>query len=161
MPENILTYQKSALEMTPQEVKEFAHKLSSPMLLRCITMCEKEQLTWEQAMQVAAVEFAKLVKHLEIENSFMLERMPLNFTLTKKNYGYRKAPWPDYKGNDIYEGDTICHPSGEKGLVFYQARSAIDESDNWLVQYDGGPASRLSLQIGEKGGAVKQMEPNH
>ena len=67
----------------------------------------------------------------------------------------RVAPWKDFSGNTICEGDTIRHPSGQKGMVFYQARSAQKKEDNWLVQYDGGSPSRLCLQIGDKGRAVK------
>ena len=26
-----------------------------------------------------------------------------------------KAPWKDYEGNNIYEGDAIHHPSGQQG----------------------------------------------
>lgn len=70
----------------------------------------------------------------------------------------KKAPWPDYEGNDLFDGDKIRHPSGQTGLIFYQAISSLDETDNWLVQYHGGPASRLCLQIGDKGKAVKSVE---
>lgn len=67
----------------------------------------------------------------------------------------RQAPWNDYKGNEIFEGDTIVHPSGETGVIAYRQNS-ISISDNWLVDYGDGVLSRLCLQIGDKGMAVKQ-----
>jgi hypothetical protein len=30
----------------------------------------------------------------------------------------RTAPWPDYEGNPIREGDRICHPEGDQGDVY-------------------------------------------
>lgn len=49
----------------------------------------------------------------------------------------RKAPWPDFAGNDIHEGDTIRHPSGEEGkIVFLEFES--DPGDQWRVLYDDG-----------------------
>lgn len=34
-----------------------------------------------------------------------------------------KAPWPDFKGGEIHEGDTIEHPCGQRGrVVFFGAR---------------------------------------
>jgi len=66
-----------------------------------------------------------------------------------------KAPWKDFKGADIHEGDVIEHPSGERGTVVC-LRIYDDEADRWRVKYgtpDGG-YSRLCLQIGDKGQAV-------
>ena len=38
----------------------------------------------------------------------------------------------DFKGNDIYVGDTILRPSGQSGVViYYQDRST--ETDQWIV----------------------------
>jgi hypothetical protein len=66
----------------------------------------------------------------------------------------RVAPWPDYEGNPIYEGDAICHPSGEQGEV-YRLSDVDDPNDAWRVDYgDSPPHSRLCLQIGWKGQAV-------
>jgi hypothetical protein len=64
-----------------------------------------------------------------------------------------KAPWKDFSGGDIYEGDVIAHPTGERGkVIFYQN---VEPEDAWRVDYkDGGPVSRLCLQIGDKGQAV-------
>lgn len=67
----------------------------------------------------------------------------------------RKAPWFDFSGNEIREGDTIRHPSGETGVVcFWESQS--EPSDQWRVFYAGRVAqySRLCLQIGERGRAV-------
>lgn len=69
----------------------------------------------------------------------------------------RRAPWLDANGGPIYEGDTITHPSGEKGTVVYWPHEPA-AYDQWRVDYDSDMfhlASRLSLQLGSrKGGAV-------
>jgi hypothetical protein len=66
----------------------------------------------------------------------------------------RKAPWKDFAGNDIYEGDKIIHPSGEYGIVVFK-EDPTEEADRWLVNYGGSFfRSRLCLQIGDKGKAV-------
>jgi hypothetical protein len=74
------------------------------------------------------------------------------------------APWKDYKGNNIYVGDTIVHPSGERGKVILQwsPDKILDIHDKWLVEYEDGLVLRLSLQIGDKGQAVveKKEAPN-
>lgn len=63
------------------------------------------------------------------------------------------APWIDFAGETIHEGDTIQHPSGESGtVVFHPGRE--DVSDQWMVDYGDGISSRLILQVGEKGRAV-------
>lgn len=64
-----------------------------------------------------------------------------------------KAPWPDFNDQDIYESDTIRHPSGETGKVVFLATEK-EASDQWRVEYDADGLSRLCLQIGDKGRAV-------
>ncbi|MCZ3128419.1 hypothetical protein NYY92_11375 [Acinetobacter baumannii] len=64
----------------------------------------------------------------------------------------RKCPYKDYKGQEIFEGDSLQHPSGEKGSVLFEHRTESD-LDNWLVQYEDGIKSRLCLQVGDKGQA--------
>lgn len=64
----------------------------------------------------------------------------------------KKSPYNDYLNCQIFEGDIIQHPSGEKGTVVFEQRSESD-SDNWLVQYEDGIKSRLCLQVGDKGQA--------
>jgi hypothetical protein len=65
-----------------------------------------------------------------------------------------KAPWTDFAGNDIHEGDTIQHPtSGERGTVVFLAHEERP-IDQWRVDYGNGGISRLCLQIGDKGQAV-------
>lgn len=65
----------------------------------------------------------------------------------------KAAPWPDFSGNDIHEGDTIEHPSGERGTVVFLPDEA-DAGDQWRVDYGTGDLSRLCLQVGYKGMAV-------
>lgn len=67
--------------------------------------------------------------------------------------GKRVAPWPDFAGQEIRDGDTIQHPDGERGRVVFWPYAA-DPGDRWRVVYEKpGPISRLSLQIGAKGQA--------
>lgn len=70
----------------------------------------------------------------------------------------KKSPYSDYLNCQIFEGDIIQHPSGEKGTVVFEQRSESD-SDNWLVQYEDGIKSRLCLQVGDKGQAYV-VEPD-
>ena len=64
-----------------------------------------------------------------------------------------KAPWPDFKGNPIYEGDKITHPSGEYGRVVFKP-GELHPGDAWRVDYGTSHLSRLCLQIGDKGMGV-------
>lgn len=66
----------------------------------------------------------------------------------------QKAPWPDYAGNDIHEGDTIRHPAdGMEAVVVFDARQS-HPADQWRADYGEEYLSRLCLQIGDKGQAV-------
>ena len=69
-----------------------------------------------------------------------------------------KAPWPDFAGRDVHEGDTIRHPSGETGKVVFLAGER-DPDDQWRVDYGGPTLSRLCLQVGDKGQAVVVDRP--
>lgn len=64
------------------------------------------------------------------------------------------APWPDYEGNQIYDGDIIQHPSGQAGVVEFDSGAGDDQADRWYVNYSNGSRSRLSLQVGSRGRAV-------
>lgn len=64
-----------------------------------------------------------------------------------------KAPWLDYAGSEVHEGDRIRHPSGEDGVVVYLADEDEPE-DQWRVDYGHVGLSRLCLQLGDKGQAV-------
>lgn len=65
----------------------------------------------------------------------------------------RRAPWTDFAGQQIYEGDTIIHPAGERGVVKFLSEHG-NAADQWRVDYGNGELSRLMLQIGDKGQAV-------
>lgn len=67
-----------------------------------------------------------------------------------------KAPWHDYAGNEIHDGDVIVHPSGEEGRVVMV--DCDDAHDKWRVDYGDEHLSRLSMQIGDKGRAVVKPE---
>ncbi|MGF6697632.1 hypothetical protein OKW38_002244 [Paraburkholderia sp. MM5496-R1] len=64
----------------------------------------------------------------------------------------RTAPWSDFSGQPIHEGDEIQHPSGERGRVVFLDAEA-EPRDQWRVDYGDGLLSRLGLQIGDKGRA--------
>ncbi len=64
------------------------------------------------------------------------------------------APWKDYKGDDIVEGCIISHPSGQQGTVLYKPERD-DKTDQWVVNYGHGIESRLCLQVGDKGKAIR------
>jgi len=68
-----------------------------------------------------------------------------------------KAPWQDLNGNDIFDGDTIKHPSGKQGTVVYKA-ARQEACVQWGVDYGDGVESRLCLQISDKGQAVKVLQ---
>lgn len=64
----------------------------------------------------------------------------------------RKAPWPDFYGQDIHEGDVLEHPAGQRGAVIYDETRGDDEYGRWRVKYGDDPVtSALGLQIGHKG----------
>lgn len=66
-----------------------------------------------------------------------------------------KAPWKDFAGDEIHEGDIIEHPNGLRGTVICM-RVYDDDGDRWRVKYHDGSVgyARLCLQIGDKGRAV-------
>lgn len=68
--------------------------------------------------------------------------------------GLRLAPWPDFKGQPIFEGDTVLHPrTGEWGVVLYD-HPIYRGWPAWWIGYQDGTYCPLSLQVGDKGRAV-------
>ena len=65
----------------------------------------------------------------------------------------RLAPWPDFVGKQIFEGDTLVHPAGDRGVVVFLEEHTLP-GDQWRVRYTDGTLSRLALQINDKGQAV-------
>ena len=60
----------------------------------------------------------------------------------------RKAPYKDFIGSDIFEGDDIIHPDGNSGKVaFFGSRA--HRHNRWKVIYDDGTMKRLSVQVGD------------
>ena len=57
------------------------------------------------------------------------------------------APWPDFDGNPVKEGDRIIHPSGDSGFVVFVA-DASDDNARWRVDYGHGQSHSLSREIG-------------
>lgn len=66
------------------------------------------------------------------------------------------APYKDFIGKEIAEGDIIVHPSGEQGVVLLRLNRE-DDQDRWIVDYGDGVESRLCLQVGDRGRAVRKM----
>lgn len=73
--------------------------------------------------------------------------------MTNYEKSLNKAPWLDFKGNDIHEGDTIIHPSGELGIVTFIGVYK-EATDQWRVDYMDNTQSRLCLQVNKKGMAT-------
>lgn len=61
-----------------------------------------------------------------------------------------KAPWHDYKGDDIHDGDEVVHPSGEYGVVV-RYHDIPEPLDAWRIHYESGEVGRMCLQVGWKG----------
>ena len=99
-----------------------------------------------------------LKSHNHIDNNRIsrnsLNVQSLDGLIERLNHPHKElAPWLDFKGNKIFEGDTIIHPIGETGIVnYYPERKGVFE--RWTVKYDFGPELKLILQIGNKGRAV-------
>lgn len=72
----------------------------------------------------------------------------------------RKAPWVDSQNNELFDGDTIVHPDGQTGTIEFHC-TLHSPTDQWLVNYGDGVPSRLCLQIGDKGRAVKLRRSHH
>ena len=68
----------------------------------------------------------------------------------------RLAPWPDYAGNPVHEGDVIEHPDGMRGIVRFVPRLGADAYKLWRVSYPDCPNidAPLAFQIDDKGQAV-------
>jgi len=66
-----------------------------------------------------------------------------------------RAPWPDFSGEPVHEGDTIEHPDGSRGVVIRMSGRFLNEGERWKVRYyDDRKLSSLGLQINGKGQAV-------
>lgn len=67
------------------------------------------------------------------------------------------APWPDFAGKPIHNGDRIKHPvDGLIGVVVYLPEFG-EGGEAWRVIYQGVGqliVSRLNLQIGDRGQAI-------
>jgi len=64
----------------------------------------------------------------------------------------RTAPWPDYAGTTIHEGDTMTTASGQRGTVEYETHRD-DEQLRWRIRF-GDHTMALYFQITGKERAV-------
>jgi hypothetical protein len=131
----------------------------------CAALCESAELAWDISVWMGATKKEMTAKTAEGLAAAIRARSAAVEIPTYQPEGQmprqepevREAPWPDFAGNPIRDGDTIQHPaSGQTGrVVFAPARA----EDQWLVSYADGDVSRLRLQIGDKGRAVV-VEPD-
>lgn len=63
------------------------------------------------------------------------------------------APWTDFGGNPIQEGDRIIHPSGDSGFVVF-VPNALQDNERWRVDYGHGSTHCLATEVGETGRAT-------
>ena len=62
------------------------------------------------------------------------------------------APYTDFAGNQLRVGDKIQHPDGSVATVTFDA----DRTCNfWRAVYDDGQNLALSIQVGDRGQAVR------
>lgn len=65
------------------------------------------------------------------------------------------APWPDFAGKPISDGDTIRHPDGTTAIVTVVAIDPWrDKLSEWRAVYEDGMSLWLGNQIGDKGQAI-------
>lgn len=65
----------------------------------------------------------------------------------------QKAPWPDFDGNQIVEGDRVVLPCGESGVVVCRVPGSLAAED-WCVDYGGGDLKGLAGEVSKTGRAV-------
>lgn len=64
------------------------------------------------------------------------------------------CPYRTFTGEKLHNGDHIIHPDGRCAKILYIDKG--DDVDSWLCDYeDGSHLSRLCLQVGDKGRAVR------
>lgn len=67
----------------------------------------------------------------------------------------KKAPFKDYKGNDIYEGDKLIHPvTRESFIVEFDS----EKLNSWRAIYENGDSLALGIQVSERGQAAKECD---
>jgi hypothetical protein len=108
-----------------------------------------EEWSWADIKNNRSVQSPSVNSWNEAQDSAAAQQHSVPENKAKMN----RAPWPDYAGNEIKEGDLIQHPSGQTGKVIYHNdRKAA--RDKWTVDYGLGFESMLCLQIGDRGQAV-------
>lgn len=66
----------------------------------------------------------------------------------------RLAPWPDFAGNPVHEGDYIEHPNGDSARVVFSLDPKHDGVSRWRAVYANDESLWLGNQIGDKGRAA-------
>lgn len=65
------------------------------------------------------------------------------------------APWTDFNGGEIREGDYLVHPDGTRGVVVFDDSGKYEGIRCWRMVYEDGQSLWLGNQIGDKGQAVR------
>lgn len=99
---------------------------------------------WSHGSNVAVVEGTKLLVNV-FEKSAPIA-VPVIQPPAVPGVHPTIAPYKDFKGNTVYEGDTIVHPSGESGVVVYYP-DRPGQLDRWYVRYDNGNEHRLAASV--------------
>ena len=63
------------------------------------------------------------------------------------------APWPDFSGGPVMEGDRVVVPSGDFGTVVYLPTEEC-EAQRWRIDFGHGPLQCLQAGLSETGRAV-------
>ena len=63
----VVAGEKSAGQLSPEEVTLLAIRMNAPMLYHCCQMAMHGSCTWAEAMQTAAIEQAKVIEQQQAE----------------------------------------------------------------------------------------------
>lgn len=63
------------------------------------------------------------------------------------------APWPDFAGHPIQEGDRVIRHCGDTGVVVL-LQGAHDDPARWQVNYGPGNQRSLAEEVSPSGRAV-------
>lgn len=105
----------------------------------------------DRAWRLAADEIRR---HLQVREAVHFVESDQTAMRVGDRYDTRlAAPWRDFAGALIREGDTIRHPTGDTATVVID-RARGDDVLKWRAVYKDGESLWLGNQIGDKGRAV-------
>ncbi len=74
--------EKPVGQLSPEEVTMLAFRMNAPMLYHCCQMAMHGGCTWEEAMQTAAIEQAKVIEQQQDELVRLIGLMPAQMVLS-------------------------------------------------------------------------------